>query len=143
MTKSVIAKSTEPESKDAPDVQVTVDNREVWLPKECPKCERLLKTRKGYENHISKCDKKPSKPRVILSDEERIARRKAGVQAWVAAREVVQVRLLKGSEELAFVNARVKEMRVDNPNAGWATYFMGLLESDMKKYQRKAAKAAK
>jgi len=137
MTKSVITKSTEPESKDAPDV--TVDKR-LWMPKECPKCNRLLKTENGYDKHIKACKKEPSKPRVVLSEEERIARRKAGVQRWVDAREVIQIRLLKGSDKLAFVNDRVAELKEQNPKAGWATYFGVLLAKDMKRHAKKAAK---
>lgn len=140
MTKSVITKSTEPESKDAPDV--TVDSR-LWMPKECPKCQRLLKTKKGYDRHIKACKKEPSKPRVVLTDEEKAAKRKGYVQAWVDKNQTIQIRLLKDSDELAFVTDRVDELREDNEKAGMATYFMGLLTADIKKYQRKAAKAAK
>lgn len=144
MTKSVTTKSG-PESKDTPDEKehVTVDNREVWLPKECPKCQRLLKTRKGYDKHTKACTKEPSKPRVILSDEERILRRKEGIARWVAKNTTIQIRILKGSEDMAYIDARVAELQELNPKAGWATYFIGLLEADKKRHAKRAAKASK
>lgn len=138
-----VSMTNESSTKSGPDKapDVTKDNR-LWMPKECPKCQRLLKTKKGYDKHIKACKKEPSKPRVVLSDEERIARRKAGVQRWVDKNTTIQIRLLKGSSEMNFVDARVAELREQNPEAriGWATYFLSLLSKDMKRHAKKAAR---
>lgn len=144
MTKSVTTKSTEPESKDAPDV--TVDKRS-WAGADCPKCGKPYKSQAAYDKHIKSCKgAKVKVERVPMTDDERAAKRKQYVQAWVDKNVTIQIRLLKGSDEMDFVDARVAELREQNPEAkkiGWATYFGNLLAADMKRHAKKAAKAAK
>ena len=138
MTKSVITKSTEPESKDAPDV--TVDKR-GWAGADCPKCEKSYKSQAAYDKHVKSCEgPKVKVERIPMTDEERRAKRKQYVQAWVDKNVTIQIRLLKGSDEMAFVDARVAELREDNPKAGWATYFGNLLAADIKRHKKRAAR---
>ena len=141
MTDRSSTKSTEPESKDAPDV--TVDKR-GWDGADCPKCGKPYKSQAAYDHHIKSCKgAKVKVERVPMTDEERATKRKLYVQRWVDKNECIQIRLLKGSDELAFVNARVEEMRAKNPEAkkiGWATYFASLLTQDMKRHAKKAAR---
>lgn len=138
MTDKSSTKSTEPESKDAPDV--TVDRR-GWNGADCPKCGKPYKSQAAYDFHVKSCKgPKVKVERVPMTDEERKAKRKEYVQRWVDKNTTIQVRLLKGSEELDFVNDRVAELQKDNDKAGMATYFSGLLQAEMKRHAKKAAR---
>ena len=112
------------------------EEKAVWLPTPCPKCGKLYKSQAAYEFHVKSCTG-PKPKRVPMTEEERIARRKAGVQRWVEKNKTVQVRLLKDSDDLAFAESQVDSLRDDNEKAGLATYFMGLLAADKKKAIKK------
>ena len=140
MTNSIITKGPDKE----PDV-ATKDTRN-WAGDNCPKCGKPYKSLAAYTKHVKSCKgAKVKVERVPMTDEERAAKRKEYVQAWVDKNVTIQIRLLKGSEEMDFVNDRVAELRAQNPEAkkiGWATYFSSLLSKDMKRHAKKAAKSA-
>lgn len=115
---------------------------EVWMPQDCPKCGKTYKTKSGFDKHVESCEgPKVKAERVPMTDEEKAAKRKEYVDRWVEKNVTIQIRLLKGGEELDFVNARVEELRAEDPTAGWASYFRNLLTADMKKYAKRAAKS--
>jgi hypothetical protein len=58
-------------------------------------------------------------------------------QLWIDKNVTIKIRLLKGGDDLAFVDSRLEELREKDENAGWATYFLGLLEADKKKAIRR------
>jgi len=109
------------------DKHETLDNRD-WRPTECPKCGKLYKTKKGFDRHVKDCTgPKPKKERVVMTDEEKALKRKEYVQRWVDKNETIQIRLQKGSDDLAFVEAQVAVMQETDEHAGKATYFRTLL----------------
>ena len=105
----------------------------VWMPTKCPKCDKLYKTKTGYDRHVASCEGEQKPKRIPMTDEEKLAKRKEYVQRWVDKNVTIQVRLLKGSDNLAFAERQRDILREDNEKAGFATYFMGLLAADKKK----------
>lgn len=108
----------------------------VWLPTDCPKCGKPYKSEAAFDYHVKSCTG-PKPKRIPMTEEERIARRKAGVQRWVDKNQTIQIRLLKDGDDLAFVETRLEVLREDNEKAGFATYFMGLLAADKKRAIKK------
>jgi uncharacterized C2H2 Zn-finger protein len=107
-------------------------------PTDCPKCGKTYERQTWFEEHVESCTGPKDKvERVPMTDEEKAAKRKEYVQRWVEKNVTIQIRLLKGGDDLAFVDSRVEKLREKDENAGWATYFRGLLEADKKKAIRK------
>lgn len=100
----------------------------AFEPTACPKCEKVYKRQAAYEKHIATCTGPVVKAeRVPMTDEEKATKRKEYVDRWVAKNVTIQMRLLKGSDDLTFVEAQVELLQETDENAGMATYFKQLL----------------
>ena len=134
------------EKCDGNPKNATEEEESAWEPEACPTCGKVFKTELGYHKHVERgtCEPKgEKKERVAMTDEEKAEKRKEYVRRWVEKNVTIQIRLGKESEELEFVNERVAELQEEDESAGMATYFRALLEADMKKHARKAAREAK
>ena len=107
----------------------TVDDvKPVFEPTNCPECGKTYKRQTAYDKHVKSCTGPVVKAeRVPMTDEEKAAKRKEYVQRWVDKNITVQIRLLKGSDDLAFVEAQVEKLQETDEKAGMATYLKQLL----------------
>jgi uncharacterized C2H2 Zn-finger protein len=109
-------------------------------PTDCPKCGKTYKRQAAYEKHVESCTGPVVKAeRVPMTDEEKAAKRKEYVQRWVDKNITIQIRLLKDSDDLAFVEAQVELLQETDENAGMATYFRELLAKAKKNAIKRGA----
>jgi len=115
----------------------TLDNRD-WTPEPCPKCGKTYKRKAAFDKHVESCEGPKAKvERVPMTDEEKATKRKEYVQRWVDKNVTIQIRVLKESDDMEFIDSQVAKLKEDDESAGWATYFRNLFAADKKKAIRK------